>query len=233
MHCPDPVAPRIEALIAEISRIAKKCGRDPGTVRLVVVSKKISVKRICEAIQGGARILGENYIQEAKTKIENLAAYPTEWHFIGHLQTNKAKTAVGIFDLIHTVDSFKQAEELNKQAEKQSKIQKILIQVNLSDEKTKSGVAPEKVENLVRMISGLNHIALKGLMTLPPPDMNPEKSRPYFKQLRLLARDLDQKAVQNVEMNELSMGMSADYKAAIEEGATLIRIGTAIFGDRG
>ncbi len=233
MTPPDAVALNLQAVNDEIRRITIKCGRDPGSVRLVTVCKKVSIERIHRAIEGGASILGGNYIQEAGSKIEILSGYPVEWHFIGHLQSNKAGTAVELFDLIHTVDSFKLAAALNRHAAKKNKIQKILIQVNLSGEKTKSGAAPETVENLVRKISDFHNIAVKGLMTLPPPAPDPEDARPYFRLLRRLAADLGKKAFRNVEMNELSMGMSADFPPAIEEGATLVRIGTAIFGERG
>ena len=223
---------RLEKVKDRIKRAAEGCHRDPETVGLVAVSKTVAVSKVQEAIEAGVTILGENYVQEARAKFNDLVAYPVAWHFIGHLQSNKAKYAVRLFDLIHSVDSFKLARELNKQAAKVNKIQNILIQVNIAEESTKSGVATQDTLKLLEDISGLENLAVKGLMTMPPFFNNPEKVRPYFKALRDLRDDLEQKRLPNAVLQELSMGMTGDFEAAIEEGATLVRIGTAIFGAR-
>jgi len=222
----------LESVMHRIEQAAVSSGRNPETVRLVSVSKTIPAETVKKAIDAGADILGENYIQEARTKFNDLSSYPISWHFIGHLQTNKAKYAVRIFDLIHSVDSFKLALELDKQAGKTGKIQHILIQVNVSEESSKSGVSVQNTLNIVKEISVLENLAIKGLMTMPPFFNEPEKVRPFFKDLRNLRDNIRKKEIQNVVMDELSMGMTGDFEAAIEEGATLVRIGTAIFGER-
>jgi len=223
---------RLSTVKERIKKAAIDCGRDPDTVQLVAVSKTIPEDAVREAIKAGADILGENYIQEAKDKINALSAYPVSWHFIGHLQSNKAKYAVKLFDMIHTVDSLKLAKELNKQAKKINKIQKILIQVNISMESTKSGVHEEDAQKLIKEISLFENISIKGLMTMPPFFNNPEKVRPYFSALWNLRDKIRNEAIKNVRMQELSMGMTGDFEVAIKEGATLVRIGTAIFGER-
>jgi len=208
------------------------CGRDPQSIKLLAVSKKISEKKIKMAIEAGVTMLGENYVQEAKSKIEALSSYTVEWHFIGHLQTNKAGQAVTLFELIHTVDSLKLALALDKHANKMKKRQQILIQVNISGEQTKSGINPKETLNLIMQVAHLENISVKGLMTMPPFSDDPEHSRPYFKTLSDLSHRIKQEALHHVEMRELSMGMTGDYSVAIEEGATLVRIGTALFGKR-
>jgi len=223
---------RLESVKKQIKAAAKNCGRDAESIRLVAVSKTIPTNRVQEAIEAGVTIFGENYVQEARAKFNDLIAFPVSWHFIGHLQSNKAKYAVRLFDLIHSVGSFKLARELNKQAAKVNKIQNILVQVNIAEESTKSGVSAQDTLKLLEDISGLENLAVKGLMTMPPFFNNPEKVRPYFKALRDLRDDLKQQRLPNVVLQELSMGMTGDFEAAIEEGATLVRIGTAIFGER-
>ena len=215
-----------------IKQSAVSSGRDAESVRLVAVSKTIPAETVKKVIDAGANILGENYIQEAKTKFNDLISYPVSWHFICHLQTNKAKYAVRIFDLIHSVDSFRLALELNKQAGKTGKIQQILIQVNVAEESSKSGISIQNTLSLIKEISLLKNLAIKGLMTMPPFFNKPEKVRPFFKDLRNLRDTIKKKEIDNVDMEELSMGMTGDFEAAIEEGATLVRIGTAIFGER-
>lgn len=222
----------LESVMHRIEQAAVSSGRNIETVRLVSVTKTIPAETVKKAIDAGAAILGENYIQEARSKFNDLSSYPVSWHFIGHLQTNKAKYAVRIFDLIHSVDSFKLALELDKQAGKTGKIQHILIQVNVAEESSKSGVLVQNTLNLVKEISVLENLAIKGLMTMPPFFNEPEKVRPFFKDLRNLRDSIRKEGIQNVAMDELSMGMTGDFEAAIEEGATLVRIGTAIFGER-
>ena len=202
------------------------------SIRLLAVSKTMPAEVVQDSIEAGISNLGENYIQEAREKINALAAYPVTWHFIGHLQSNKAKYAVRLFDLIHSVDSLKLAQELNKYAKKNDKIQAILIQVNVAKEVSKSGVYVEDTLQLLKEVSRLENIAVKGLMTMPPFFNAPEKARPYFTALRELRDQIKMEAIPNISMDELSMGMTGDFEAAIEEGATIVRIGTAIFGDR-
>lgn len=199
-------------------------------MHLVTVAKTQGVEAVRASIQAGSHIVGENYIQEAREKFEALGSLPAQWHFIGHLQTNKAKYAVRMFDLIHTVDSEKLAVELDKQARKAGKVQNILVQVNIGAEATKSGVAPDRTIDLVRRISGYENIRVQGLMAMPPFFDAPERARPFFRALRRL-RDLIREEMTG-PVQELSMGMSGDFEVAIEEGATLVRIGTAIFGAR-
>ncbi len=213
-------------------RAAVACHRDPDSVKLVAVSKTVSTERVLEGIEAGITILGENYVQEAQKKIEALKSYPVSWHFIGHLQSNKARHAIGLFDLIHSVDSFKLAKELDKRAKAAAKIQKILIQVNISGEETKSGIDPVQTLQLVRDIGELGHLSVRGLMTMPPFFNAPEQVRPYFRALKELQDRIREAAPPTVMMEELSMGMSGDFETAVQEGATLVRIGTSIFGRR-
>ena len=214
-----------------INKAALRCNRAPESIHLVAVSKTIPANRIREAIEAGVTTLGESYVQEARNKFNVLGAYQVSWHFIGHLQSNKAKYAVRLFDLIHSVDTLKLARELNKQANKVNKIQDVLIQINISKEPSKSGSDIENAANLIKDIVLFENLSVKGLMAIPPFFNNPEKTRPYFIALRNL-RDQIQKALPGVVLDELSMGMTGDFEAAIEEGATLVRIGTAIFGER-
>ncbi|TES93929.1 MAG: YggS family pyridoxal phosphate-dependent enzyme [Desulfobacteraceae bacterium] len=223
---------RLQSVKERIENAARACGRDPETVRLVAVSKTIPTDRVKQAIQAGVTILGENYVQEARAKFNDLATYPASWHFIGHLQSNKAKYAVRLFDLIHSVDKLKLAREIDKHANKINKIQEILIQVNISEETSKSGVDVEDAHNLIKDISLLENLSVKGLMTMPPYFNEPEKVQPYFSALRGLRDHLEQQDLFNVTLSELSMGMTGDFEVAIQEGATLVRIGTAIFGKR-
>jgi PLP dependent protein len=176
--------------------------------------------------------IGENYIQESREKFEALQGTGVSWHFIGHLQTNKAKQAVRMFDLIHTVDSYRLALEIDRWARKIHKVQGVLIQVNVAGEATKSGVAPEEALPLIRRAAALENIAVKGLMTMPPYFNAPEMVRPFFAALRRLRDAIEAKQVANINMKELSMGMTGDFEAAVSEGATLVRIGTALFGER-
>lgn len=185
-----------------------------------------------EAIAAGVTDLAENYIQEAREKVNTLATFNVNWHYIGHLQSNKAKYAVRLFDLIHSVDSLKLAKELNKYAQKNDKIQSILVQVNVAKEESKSGVYAENTIELLKNIGQLDNVSVKGLMTMPPYFNAPERVRPFFAALRKLRDQIKAEGIPNIAMEELSMGMTGDFEAAIEEGATMVRIGTAIFGER-
>ena len=226
-----------------IEKAALRVGRDPSEIKLVAVSKTVEAARIKEAIEGGVAILGENYIQEAQKKIGEIGRPACKeftsrnivegrrvaWHFIGHLQSNKAKYGVRLFDLIHSLDSIALAEELNHRAEQADRVIKVLIEVNLSGEGTKFGTDEEKISNLGRRIIQLNHLSLEGLMTMPPYFDSPEMSRPYYIKLRELKEKLVR---EGIPLSDLSMGMSNDFEIAVEEGATYVRVGTAIFGAR-
>lgn len=212
-----------------IRKSARKAGREPSEVTLIAVTKKVEPKKIKEAVANGVRVFGESYVQEAEEKIGKIKDHSIKWHFIGHLQKNKAKLAVELFDFIQTVDSPELAVELNKKAKEPIDI---LIEVNLAREKTKTGVDAEGAVKLARAISELPNLRLKGLMTIPPFNEAPEASRPYFIALRRLAERINKEKFPGVSMKELSMGMSNDFEVAIEEGATMVRIGTAIFGAR-
>ena len=223
---------RLERVRERIRQAAKACGRPESDIRLVAVSKTMPAEIVKEAIDIGMTDFGENYIQEAREKITTLSAHPVTWHYIGHLQSNKAKYAVRMFDLIHSVDSLKLAKELDKYAQKIDKVQAILIQVNVAKEDSKSGVYIEDTLRLVSETSQLENIAVKGLMTMPPYFNAPEKVRPFFAALRQLRDQIKNENMPNISMAELSMGMTGDFEAAIEEGATMVRVGTAIFGER-
>jgi pyridoxal phosphate enzyme (YggS family) len=228
----DTIKNRLEKVKDRIKEAAKACDRNPESISLVAVSKTVSTDNVQKAIEAGVTILGENYVQEARDKIADLMDSPVSWHFIGHLQSNKAKYAVKLFDLIHSVDSLKLARELNKQAQKNGKIQQILVQVNISREETKSGISIDETMNLVNDISRLENLSIRGLMTMPPFFNQPEKVRPYFAALRDLRDQIQQNPTPNLSMDELSMGMTGDFEVAIEQGATMVRVGTAIFGER-
>jgi pyridoxal phosphate enzyme (YggS family) len=226
------IVDNLKTVTDRIATAAKRSGRDLPSVKLVVVTKTVDVDRIREAVNGGALILGENRVQEAKEKIEKLGPIAS-WHLIGHLQTNKAKYAVKLFYLIHSVDSLELANEIDKQAAKIGKVQDVLIEVSISGEASKAGVATENAAALIKGAAKLKNISIKGLMTMPPYSDIPEDSRPYFKKLRQLSESVAKENIPGVSMQELSMGMSGDFEVAIEEGATMVRIGTAIFGERG
>ena len=219
-------------IIQDIEQTCRSCGRPVEDIHLIAVSKRKSVDTIEQGIDAGAGHLGENYIQEAVEKIDIIGKDAACWHFIGHLQSNKAKFAVPYFEFIHTVDSFKLAKEINKQAAKIDKTQKILVQVNISGETTKSGTTEEEAIELVRQIASLDHVRLTGLMCMPPFFSDPENARPFFRQLAALKSRINALAIENVELKHLSMGMSNDFRVAIEEGATMVRVGTSIFGER-
>lgn len=226
------ISENLAAVTERMRQAALRCRRNPGEIRLVAVSKTVSPEKIREAIKAGVTILGENYIQEARKKIEEIGG-AIEWHFIGHLQSNKVKYAVDLFTMIHSVDSVSLAEELNRAAEKRNKIIPVLVQVNISGEETKSGINPEETARLLTELSSMDRLSVRGLMTMPPWFENQEAARPYFIALRKLRDELSERHIKNITLRELSMGMSGDFEVAIEEGATLVRVGTAIFGPRG
>lgn len=219
---------RVREVIAEA---ALKSGRDPSNVRLMAVTKTVDDERVREAIQAGVDIIGENYVQEGKRKIEKLGK-DVEWHLVGYLQSNKAKYAVKLFDMIHSVDRFSLARELDRRSGNAGLITNVLIEVNLSGEETKSGVPREDAAALIREVATLNHLSIRGLMTMPPWFDDDEDARPYFRGLRELRDRVREEDLGNVRMDELSMGMTGDYRVAVEEGATIVRVGRGIFGER-
>ena len=219
---------RIRERIAEA---ALRADRDPGGVRLMAVTKTFRDEPIREAIEAGVDIIGENYVQEAKRKIEQMGKN-VEWHLIGHLQTNKAKDAVRLFDMIHSVNRLSLAEELNRRAATVGTICRVLIEVNLGGEQSKSGAAPEEAPALIRTVAAMPHLSIRGLMTMAPWYDDPEKARPCFSGLRALRDRMAAEGIPNVLLQELSMGMTDDFEVAVEEGATIVRIGRAIFGER-
>jgi PLP dependent protein len=225
------IADNLRTVRDRIAAAARRAGRDPSSVKLVVVTKTVDAGRIREAAAAGATILGENRVQEAKEKIELLGPI-ARWHLIGRLQSNKAKYAVRLFDLIHSVDGIGLAKELDRQAAKVEKVQDVLVEVSIAGEAAKAGVSVADAAGLLREAAKLEHIAIKGLMTMPPFSENPEEARPYFRRLRELASAIEEENIPSVSMRELSMGMSGDFETAVEEGATLVRVGTAIFGER-
>jgi PLP dependent protein len=216
----------------KIKKTTIRCGRNPDDIQLIGVSKKKSVQDINQAITAGLNILGENYIQEAVEKIDAVGKNAATWHFIGHLQSNKARFAVQYFDLIHTVGTLKLAREIDKQAKKIRKRQKILLQVNIAMEDTKSGATKDEVIELATAIMGFENLELLGLMCLPPYFEDPEEVRIYFKKMVHIRDDIRKSGVDAGAMTHLSMGMSHDFAVAIQEGATMVRVGTAIFGSR-
>jgi pyridoxal phosphate enzyme (YggS family) len=246
----------IEKVYKKIEHAARTAGRSPEDVKLVAVTKNVDSNLIRKAVEIGLREFGENRIQEARDKISNLQSqvnplshplqregdgglqhipqgredgFRIKWHMVGHLQKNKTKIAVQLFDLIHSVDSIELAEEINKHAEKIGKIQRIIIQVKLSDEETKHGIINDKLLNLFGELHSMRNLKTEGLMTIPPFFEDPESSRSYFARLREIRDSLE---VSGYKTQELSMGMSNDFEVAINEGATMVRIGTALFGER-
>ncbi len=225
------IATNIAQIHDRIGRACQKSGRNPEEVKLIAVSKIKPAEQIEEAFHAGQILFGESYVQEFRDK-EPLVETPVEWHFIGGLQSNKVKYLRGKVVMIHSVDRLSLAAEIDRQWGKIDGAIEILLQVNVGDEASKSGCPPEDLENLVRSVAPLTNLRIKGLMCLPPHSDDPEQVRPFFKQLRELSEQIDRLQLPGVEMHELSMGMSGDFEVAVEEGATLVRVGTAIFGAR-
>ena len=206
-----------------IARAAERAGRRADDVVLIGVSKTVEVERIRSAVAAGVKALGENRVQEAKAKIAELGR-PAAWHLIGHLQTNKVKDALELFDVIHSLDRLELAHELERRATARGQAVETLLQVNVAAEASKGGVAPDAVGETLDVIGKLPHVHVSGLMTIPPEVERPEESRPWFRRLRELG--------ERHGLRQLSMGMSGDFEIAVEEGATMVRVGTAIFGPR-
>ena len=216
---------------SRVKQACKRAGRDVTEVTLIAVSKTKPVTDLQEIYNAGVRDFGENKVQEMCDKMENMPK-DINWHMIGHLQRNKVKYIVGNVALIHSVDSYRLAEEINIQAKKKGIVVPILVEVNIADETTKFGVSKEDAMELVRQIASLDALSIKGLMTIAPYVVDPEENRAYFRKIKELSVDIDNQNIDNVSMDILSMGMTGDFEVAIEEGATMVRVGTGIFGKR-
>ena len=216
---------------SRVEQACKRAGRDVAEVTLIAVSKTKPITDLQEIYNAGVRDFGENKVQEMCDKMENMPK-DIKWHMIGHLQRNKVKYIVGNVALIHSVDSYRLAEEINIQAKKKGIVVPILVEVNIADETTKFGVSKEDAMELVRQIASLDALSIKGLMTIAPYVVDPEENRAYFRKIKELSVDIDNQNIDNVSMDILSMGMTGDFEVAIEEGATMVRVGTGIFGKR-
>ena len=225
------VAANYRRILERIRQAAKTAERDPGVVKILGAAKAQDIDSIEAAIASGVSLIGENYVQEAKFKRKSVAR-DVEWHLIGHLQRNKAKAAVELFQVIESLDNLEFARELDKAGRDQKITVRALIEVNLGGEQTKSGVAKDKVVNFLQTIAELPNLRIEGLMTIPPFREDCEQVRPYFRELRQLRDELHSLKLPNADLRELSMGMTHDYPIAVEEGATIVRIGTALFGPR-
>ena len=249
---------RLEVVRTRIEQAARRAGRDPGTVTLVAVSKTVAVGRLQEAVACGCRVFGESRVQEALAKIGVLRASEApatpgrargtgasetipmgvrapagiEWHLIGPIQSNKARSVVGRFSLLHAVDRLEVAERLDRVARERGTSQPVLLEVNVTGETTKHGFKPDDLARAAERMGALSGLRLLGLMTIPPQAADPEEARPHFRRLCQLAATVEALKIPGVTMKELSMGMSGDFEVAVEEGATMVRIGTALFGPR-
>jgi len=229
----DDLSTKIQATRDRIRRAAERAGRDPQSVRLVAATKYVEAPRVLDAIRVGLTICGENRWQEARAKMQAVGERgDVEWHFIGRLQRRKLKWLVGRFNLIHSVESLEQAEEIQRRAHERHTSQAILLEVNVGGEESKGGFPPDALPSAVSQIDTFPSVCVQGLMTVPPWNPDPEVTRPYFQRLKQLAELISGLPLQRVRMRELSMGMSNDFEVAVEEGATLVRVGTALFGPR-
>lgn len=226
------IAQRVQSVLAKIRSAEERAGRPAGSVRLVAATKTVTVDRMKAGVSAGLTILGENRVQEALPKVAAFSEAPVRWHFLGQLQRRKVRSVIGLFEVIHSVDSVELAQEIDRRAGEAGCHQSVLIEVNIGNEPTKAGFAPSDVVQAVTAMAEFSHIGIRGLMTIPPPTDHPDSVRPYFRKLHELAQQIAACRIPSVKMDELSMGMSNDYEVAIEEGATLVRVGTAIFGTR-
>ena len=225
------VAGNYRGILERIAGAAAKVRRDPREIRLLAAAKSQSVEAIRAALAAGVTLIGENYVQEAADK-KRLIAASVEWHMIGHLQRNKVRAALDLFDVIESLDNLALARELDKEGAKRGKTIRAFVEVNLGGEESKSGVAKEQTQALMEALSDLSHINIEGLMTVPPFRENLDAVRPYFRELRDLQDQFNELRLPNIQLKELSMGMTHDFTVAIEEGATIVRVGTALFGPR-
>ncbi len=226
------IAENVARVKTRMAQAAQRAGRDPSSVRLVAASKTMDAARLRAAIGSGVDILGENYLQEARQKIGQLGLDAAEWHCIGALQRNKVRYIFDLFSMVHAVDRLELAEEIHRRGERLGRHMAVLLEVNLGGEATKSGFTPQALLDQVAQLAAMPYIQVQGLMTIPPPGPTPDATRPFFQELRDLRDRLAQRGIEGTAWHELSMGMTADFEVAIEEGATLVRVGTAIFGPR-
>ena len=225
----------VAAIRRRISQAAARSGRSPDSITLMAVSKTVELERIQQAYEAGIRVFGENRVQEFGDKAPRFQGLnDAQWHLIGHLQTNKAKKAVELFQAVDSVDSLRLAEKLNQAAKQLNKILPVLIEINAGGEENKSGVPSDsaELEELLQAVQHFTHLQVRGLMTIPPFTEDPEGARPYFRRLRELRDKIASRKLPRIQMDVLSMGMSHDFEVAIEEGSTCVRVGTAIFGAR-
>jgi PLP dependent protein len=228
----DSIENRVAFVFNQIRLATRKSGRADGSVQLIGATKSVPAGDIRRATRAGLTLAGENRLQEALPKIEALKDTGVVWHFIGRLQRRKVRSVVGMFDLIHSVDTLELAREIDRRAKAAGLRQKILLEVNVGEEGSKAGFLGNQVDEVLPQLGALDHVAVCGLMAIPPLIREPEGARRYFRALRDLAARLDQQKISRISMDQLSMGMSHDYEVAIEEGATLVRLGTALFGER-
>ncbi len=229
----DDLSTKMQATRDRIRRAAERAGRDPSDVRLVAATKYVEASRVLDAIRVGLTICGENHWQEARAKMQAVGERgDVEWHFIGRLQRRKLKWLVGRFTLIHSVESLEQVEEIQRRAHERHISQAVLLEVNVGGEASKGGFLPDALPSAISQIDTFPSVRVQGLMTVPPWNPDPELMRPYFQRLKQLADLLSRLPLQRVRMRELSMGMSNDFDVAVEEGATFVRVGTALFGAR-
>jgi pyridoxal phosphate enzyme (YggS family) len=226
------IAENVRYVRERIARACERSGKDPGNVRLIAVTKTFDAARVLEAVESGVSDIGENFVQELLGKREKINNPAIQWHFVGHLQSNKVRFIADFVHLIHSVDHRSVAEEIDKRGAKIGRVVNALVEVNTTGEQTKFGTRPEETVEFIRSIAHLKNLKLKGLMTIGPFLPSPEDSRPSFRMLRALSDEVRKEEIENVEMTDLSMGMTHDFEVAIEEGATMIRLGTAIFGPR-
>jgi pyridoxal phosphate enzyme (YggS family) len=226
------IAENVQYVRERIQKACERSNRDPQSVRLIAVTKTFDASRVREAAELGINDFGENFVQELRQKRAELNNPAIQWHFVGHLQSNKVKYIADFIHLIHSVDHQRVAEEIDKRGSKAGRTIDALVEVNTSDEQTKFGLKPEETVEFVKSIAALQNLKLKGLMTIGPFLPDAEGSRPAFQRLRRLRDEIRDAGIENVEMTDLSMGMTHDFEVAIEEGATMVRIGTGIFGPR-
>ena len=228
----EEIRERLARVRGRIARAAERAGRKPEEITLITVSKTFDAATVQQAVAAGARDLGENRVQEAVDKVDKVKADGLRWHLIGHLQSNKARAAVRAFDIIHSIDSAELARRLDRIAGEEKRRLSVLVQVDLAHEATKSGADEHLLPEIVEALDSAEHLDFRGLMTLPPFFELPEQTRSYFRRLRELLENLNRGRSSERRLSELSMGMSHDFEVAIEEGATMVRVGTAIFGAR-
>jgi hypothetical protein len=229
------VAANCRKVVETIREVAARCGREPDGVRLLAASKSQPVEAIQAAFDAGIRLFGENYVQEAREKKKALGATArsTEWHMIGHLQRNKVRAAMDLFSTIQSLGSVQLVRSLDEEGKRRKMEVRALVEVNLAGEESKSGISEQELIPLLERVGEMVYLRVQGLMTVPPFHEDPEEARPYFRRLKELQMEIKDLKIPNVELRELSMGMTHDYPVAIEEGATMVRVGTAIFGERG